>query len=105
MEASTSTLDSSGSLASKIGHQTLWPELRELCRFDPGMVLEVGAGGARNRERDFFAVRVKCWITLDINRGAAADVAASVLALPFRAESFDTVVCNVLSWAVLARRP
>jgi SAM-dependent methyltransferase len=77
----------------KISRETLWQELKTICHFNPREVLEVGAGTARIRFRNLFQVPAALWMTLDIEPVFSPDVAASVFAMPFAAESFDTVLC------------
>lgn len=94
MKSRPSDLDLSWNALGKISRETLRRELKELCRFEAGEVLEVGAGRARNRERGFFANRFARWLTVDIDPLSDPDAVGSALALPFGGESFDTVVCS-----------
>src|SRR5216683_816836 len=78
----------------KIGRDTILHELRAICRFDAGRVLDVGSGDTGYR--DLFEQRFKSFVTLDLKHAARPNVAGSAMALPFRSESFDTIISTCM---------
>jgi SAM-dependent methyltransferase len=81
-------------VVGKISRETLLTELRTICSFNPGELLEVGVCRSQFRERGFFDGDVPRWVTLDIEPRTGPDVVGSVYALPFPAGSFDTILCT-----------
>jgi 2-polyprenyl-3-methyl-5-hydroxy-6-metoxy-1,4-benzoquinol methylase len=79
--------------AGKIGRETLLQEIRQLCHFKPGKLLEVGAGRVRIEIPNFFEGTAQRRVRLDLEPATSPDVAASAFAMPFAPESFDTVLC------------
>jgi SAM-dependent methyltransferase len=74
-----------------ISRRLLWQAMRARARYARGRLLDIGCGA---RPYDALFAHVACRIGLDLPPNPRADIYASGLALPFRANSFDTVLCN-----------
>lgn len=78
--------------ADKISRASLFDALRSLAGFEAGAVLDVGAG--EHGYRELFGARSTRFVALDVDLAAGPAVVGSALALPFRPQTFDTVVCT-----------
>ncbi|HTY54600.1 MAG TPA: class I SAM-dependent methyltransferase [Candidatus Binataceae bacterium] len=76
--------------ADKISRETMVAVLRSLSNFEPGAVLDIGAGERGYGE--LFKGRHRRFVTFDIAMQTRPNVIGSALALPFRAGSFETVI-------------
>ncbi|MGH7905311.1 MAG: methyltransferase domain-containing protein, partial [Candidatus Binataceae bacterium] len=77
---------------NKIGRETLMRALVAALDFAPGSVLAVGS--SREAAPPQVKAKSSIFVTMDINPQADPEVAGSALELPFRRESFDTVLCT-----------
>ncbi len=66
-------------------------QIQEVCKTEPENVLEIGIGSGIVTS----ALRrnVKKVVTLDIDPKLAPDICGSVIDLPFKDDSFDTILC------------
>jgi len=77
----------------KISRELLLQELRTICAFAPGIVLEIGAR-THYRGHEPFASAPSRWIKLDLDPRAMPQVVGSVYSMPFEANSVDTILCT-----------
>jgi len=76
--------------ADKISRETMLAALRSLCTFEPGAVLDVGAGERGYRE--LFEGRSHRFVTLDVAPPTRPNVVGSAMRMPFRDSSFETII-------------
>jgi hypothetical protein len=76
--------------AAKVERDIILNVLRSLCDFEPGSVLDVGAG--ETGYGGLFSARRRLLVSLDVDLAARPKVVGSALALPFRDQGFDTIV-------------
>ncbi len=74
-----------------IARQTLYRAMQDKAPYARGRVLDVGCGDKPYRK--LFA-HVDVYIGIEISPNGASDLVANALSLPFRDNSFDTILCN-----------
>lgn len=74
-----------------ISHQSLHEAMAARASYARGLLLDVGCGGEPYRE--MFS-QVRRYIGVDLPSNGRQDVHGDGQALPFRSDSFDTVLCN-----------
>jgi ubiquinone/menaquinone biosynthesis C-methylase UbiE len=68
-----------------------WHQINEVISLEPAKVLEVGIG--TGLVADYLKVRGIDITTIDVVHGLKPNITASVLAIPFSAETFDIITC------------
>lgn len=68
-----------------------WHQINEVLKLKPKTVLEIGIG--TSLVSDYLKKQGICVVTVDINLKLRPNIAASILNLPIKGNSFDIVIC------------
>ena len=79
------------SYVTKYRYNSYWHQLNEVFMSNPGNVLEIGVGpGVMASYLEYKGIDI---ITIDLETELSPTISASVVSLPFKDKTFDTVVC------------